>query len=172
MSGTIERLSILALLLAITIPGCDEPRKDYEVYLDDETGQWVVDHPRTDAVWLRCPVGQEWNDESSRCDGAVTLLGFEEAKDACPQGFSWPGDDDFATVLCDPVDISNCDTQYGSCSDCARCRLMFEIDTGRYVSSSSEGQTGGVTVYDFATGCADWGGNPESTNINVRCVKD
>jgi hypothetical protein len=172
MSTSIRRFTSLSLLVSSLVLGCDEPRRDYEVYFDDGTGQWVVDNPRTGAAWLRCPVGQEWNDDSERCDGVPGLFDFEGAQAACPPGFSWPGDGDFSTVLCDPVDISNCDAQYGSCSECARCRMMFEIDKGRYVSASSGEGSGGVTVYDFATGCAEWGGSLDSTNSNVRCLKD
>jgi hypothetical protein len=166
-----EVLALLSLLAGLA-GACDAELQDYEVYLDDETGQWVVDNPRTGIPWLRCPVGQEWAAESSRCEGAADVLAFDQAKAACPSGFSWPDNGAFASVLCDPVDVSTCDAQYGACSDCARCRLMFEIDTGRYLSAASDEQTGSVTVYDFATGCADSGDHPDSVTSNVRCVKN
>lgn len=165
------RVSLLVLGFALSA-SCQDDACDPDVYLDDETGQWVVDNPRTGRTWLRCPLGQEWDAEVLHCAGQAALFGYAEAQGACPAGFSWPGDGDFGTVLCDPVDISGCDAQYGSCSDCDLCRLMFEVDTGRYVSDSSGGSSGGVTTYDFGTGCANWGADPESTNINVRCVKD
>ncbi|HUT77539.1 MAG TPA: hypothetical protein VM285_07625 [Polyangia bacterium] len=162
----------LLSLLAALAGACDAGMHDYEVYLDDETGQWVVDNPRDGIPWLRCPVGQEWLVEPSRCEGTADLLVFDQAKDACPPGFSWPDNGAFASVLCDPVDVSSCDAQYGSCSDCARCRLMFEIDKGRYVSAASDEQADSVTVYDFATGCASSGDQPDSVSSNVRCIKD
>jgi hypothetical protein len=162
----------LFLLLSVLAGACDDGMHDYEVYLDDETGQWVVDNPRTGIPWLRCPVGQEWSDGASRCEGTADVLAFDQAKDACPPGFSRPDNSAFTSVLCDPVDVSICDDQYGSCSDCARCRLMFEIDKGRYMSAASDEQVDSVTVYDFATGCADSGDEPGSVSSNVRCIKD
>jgi hypothetical protein len=167
LSGLAFLLPVLALSAS-----CDDSARGPDVYLDGETGQWVVDNPRTGRTWLRCPLGQEWDDAVEHCSGQAGLFCYAEAQGACPEGFSWPEDGDFGTVLCDPIDISGCDAQYGACSDCDLCRLMFQTDTGRYVSASSGGTSGGVTVYDFGTGCANWGADPEATNTNVRCVKD
>ena len=175
MTRSHRTLLALFATLPLTLAGCDGSLAgDYEAFEDAETGRWVVEHPSTGAVWLRCPVGETYDPDMERCEGAAGVFTYEQALDACPEGFEWPDNAAFAAVLCEHVDISSCaGEQYGACLDCPECRSMFGQDTGRYVSASSSvsGDGGVISVFDFATGCATADDPLEDPVLNVRCRK-
>ena len=153
---------------------------DGTAYLDENLERYVVCHPTTTDIWLRCPIGQNWNPKTSACEGEITQLTYLDAQDACPEGYGLPTNDDFSTILCNfsQTMISDCPADhYASCSECSICDLMFPTDTGQYLSADSipiyDGEAYRIFVFDFNTGCviedADLG--RISYQINVHCIK-
>jgi hypothetical protein len=146
-------------------------------YFDEELGQWVVRHEVTGRRWLRCPVGQEWNPGACECEGLPNEGDFGWARTACPEGFFWPSDYDFTSVLCNLVHNDGeaaCDDHYSPCEECSVCREMFGADRGWYASSNSDldrinGHWGESSGYSFANGCF---GSASDEKMPVRCVED
>lgn len=57
--------------------------------------------------WMRCSVGQTWNDQTERCDGEVARINHEEADqaaalatDAFGSGWRLPTRDELESILC------------------------------------------------------------------------
>ena len=57
--------------------------------------------------WLRCTVGQRWNPETERCDGAVVMLSIDAAAEAIAQaeaqlgpGWRLPSRAELESLLC------------------------------------------------------------------------
>lgn len=180
---------VLTLVFAAALPSCDDGGDsatcsvgDGAVYHDETTGLYLVNHPETGRRWLRCPIGQEWSEDSCACEGETSLLYFAEAIGECPPGFVFPSDDDFATVLCNYSEamIEECPAEhFDACAECSLCDLIFPEDVGYYPSSDYqfdvETGTGAVRGYDFGTGCSSedyYDDNLYGPCWNVRCVEE
>jgi len=180
---------VLLTMAALPVIGCDDGEDEQSTCTeqgiattyDEASGQYLVEHPETGMRWVRCAIGQTWNTETCSCDGEPSLLTFADALSACPGGFVFPSDDDFATVLCNFSSdmIDECPAEhYDSCASCSLCDALFPGDTGYYPSSDYEWDAdagaGGVRGFDFALGCASadyYSDEQYGAGWNVRCVE-
>jgi hypothetical protein len=179
-----QALGILSSML-LAIPGCkvDEGSGNCVTFQDDISGQWVVEHHETGLLWMRCPIGQEFDEDSCSCTGEMTMMNLNDAMEACPAGFFFPSDEDMVSVICNlhswgtegcPEDV------YDSCGECSICNGMFGDDQGQYPSSDLEPTNDPewegwmVSFWDFGIACHywDWDDGSEYVWFNVRCVKD
>lgn len=131
----------ILLLTSSFIWSCNEDvtSKAYDVSFDENLREWIVYHPETNAMWLRCDVGQTWHPDKKVCEGDVAEVTLLESVDACPDGFTLPSNADFATILCNfsrNLPPCNGNSGYDSCENCTICHLMFpEVGNESYSAS-------------------------------------
>ena len=182
-----EKFNIIlcASLFAVIAGGCDDSGDcgGIDAVLDEETGRYVVVHPETGATWMRCPVGQKWKESSCKCEGEAAIATNEDYDISCPEGFDWPVNDDYATILCNygywmtPPTWCPQYWVYDSCKECTICDEMFKGDTGTYASRTDieeaigPGRDEGPVfwMFDFKTGCL-LRDVPYGTSLAVRCI--
>ena len=173
-----KKWCVIAGLLA-AIAGCQNEDDTARAFFDDETGQWVVAHPETGKLWLRCDIGQTWNRQSGRCTGERLEMIYSEALLACPDGFSMPSNADMASVLCNLVDEGEYGhRKYDPCSECSTCDYMFPDEKGGYFSSTTytlqleDSKKIASYEFEFWAGYV-WGLYTDTQETaNVTCVKD
>lgn len=134
-------IAVILFTTSCFIWGCieDATSKSQDVEFDKDLNAWIVYHPQTNAMWLRCDVGQTWNPEKKACEGDVARVMLLESMNACPDGFTLPSNADFATILCNfssNQSFCNGNAGYDSCEDCSNCHLMFP-DIGNESYSAS-----------------------------------
>lgn len=126
-------MKCIGLILYVTTCfslGCSEKvtNTTYNVEFDENLNQWIVRHPETGAIWLRCDIGKEWNPDKQICVGDATPTTLQGSQAACPDGFTLPSNADFATILCNystsrPACLGY--AGYDSCETCSTCNNMF-----------------------------------------------
>ena len=83
-----------------------------------ENGHLVTD-VRNNVNWIRCSVGQNWNIEDKKCEGAILKLNHEEISYAIEQasqqlGGIWrlPSLDELLSTICDTCGPPKIDPKY------------------------------------------------------------
>lgn len=175
---------VVSILLCVVF-SCSEEEENgvCQVNEDADTQQYVIAHSQTGVLWLRCAIGQEWNDKSCKCEGEPTKLNLTDAMQACPEGFVFPSNQDMVSVICNYQGSAQTQTcpedLYENCGQCSICNAMFGNDDGIYPSSDlvpqeDWGKEGWIVdIWDFGVAChyADWDDGVSSTMYNVRCIK-
>jgi hypothetical protein len=109
------------------------------VQYDEDTGQYVILDESTGETWMRCRLGEEWDEEGCTCEGEPTQVLIADAPDACPDGFILPSNEDFASILCNSLGghTRMCpNEQYEKCKNCEDCRNLFgSEDEGIFLTS-------------------------------------
>lgn len=129
-----------------------------------------IKQPGKRLVWLRCPIGQEY--DGSACQGEAAKMNWKNARQACPHGFRLPVRRELIGLLgkCDS-DVRH--MKYGYCNKCEEsktCSAMFGHDQGRYWSTDTYAYFKKFAWYaNFETGIAIY---DFKTNLyNVRCLR-
>ncbi len=168
-----------SVFILVSASGCTEEKEDLlAVFQDESTGKWVVEHPNSKRLWLRCAVGESWNIQTNQCTGSEAEMGYAEALMACPDGFSLPSTDDMATILCNLVEYTGDEffRRYDSCAECSVCNRMFAGKEGGYYTSTTyekENSDGLFSfIYNFYSGYV-WSRNMNESQIaSVLCIKN
>ncbi|MFC1610294.1 DUF1566 domain-containing protein [Myxococcota bacterium] len=116
---------------------------------------WVgeVQQPRTNLVWLRCPMGMTWS--GATCQGTAREMTWDVAQKACPSGYRVPTRDEYLALLggCESKVMAG---RFGKCNHCSKshtCSSMFGQDEGYYWTSSSYADIAGFAwVSNFRPG--------------------
>ena len=155
------------------IPGCD-------VYSDPETGQTVIKDSETGKTWLRCPMGQTWDEKTCSCIGTLKKYSLQESLEACPDGYQLPQNEDFRDVVCDEIEPVVCDVKrYDACQECSKCVSLFGMDEGNYVTSDIETTDEGwyINIWNLRNFCHIVDLVPNESTVQegvgpyVRCIK-
>jgi len=171
MNKIFSIVAVIACLVASV--ACDHI--GYPVFQDEQTGEWVVKHPRNGRYWLRCDVGQKWDQKNKKCTGERVELVYTKAMNACPEGFMLPNNKDFATILCNYGHDVDDRIKYDSCSECSICDRMFPDGKNIYYSSntywSDEVNDYIGFVFELWSGYVWYGGPTQDETANVMCIK-
>jgi hypothetical protein len=165
ISLSLTYLSIFVLALVFTPLGCEE---------DDAGDDWIVDDTEiiqagTNLVWLRCPLGQTWDEVE--CLGTRQGMDWETAEASCPAGYRLPAREEFIDVL------GGCDDEVaagrpGNCDNCKNsdtCNPMFGVDIGWYWSLSP-GPDDTAYLAGFGTGYI--ANHRTDAGYGVRCLRE
>jgi hypothetical protein len=130
-AGTSIALAALALLLAACGDDSDAADGGPDASTDADTdgdsdGDADTDNdecpspqtaqPETGLSWRRCLAGECWDEEAEACAGEALEVTWDEAKDACPEPFRLPTNEELFGLLGDCVE--NATTGAWVCSTC------------------------------------------------------
>jgi hypothetical protein len=119
-----------------TIPDAGDGGADTDTDTETETdlscGVDEIEQPLTDLCWLRCPIGQSWDEEGGYCSGTALQKDFDGAIAACTllEGgeYETPSRQQYVDLLgdCEQVVL---DGEEGLCDACnaenSDCEEMF-----------------------------------------------
>ncbi len=195
-SLSLTYLSILVLALLFTPLGCEE---------DDAGDDWILDDTEipqagTDLVWLRCPLGQTWDEVE--CRGTRQGMDLETAEVSCPTGYRLPTCQEFVGLLggcgsdvdggveefcneCSESDLGRCEWVVEEVVDgvvkevvenyCNQCSESSNCSSmfpldNGWYWSSSTGIDGSTCLVGFSKGFV--GNHRVDAGFGVRCLRE